>query len=102
MIRSPAEASAPSASRTVRVGSTLPRWIRSSRMRWESSRQRAQSEAISRTLRPVRELDVAEPVGEEHHGAAALDGGELLLVSGEDQLAAVAGRVPGNRGQVGD
>src|SRR6185369_2098943 len=37
------------------------------------------------------ELDVAEPVGEEHHGAAAFDRGELFLVSGQDELAAVAG-----------
>ena len=34
--------------------STRPRWIRSSRIRADSSRQRAQSAAISRTLRPVR------------------------------------------------
>ena len=47
------------------------------------------------------ELDVAEPVGEQRHGAAAFDGGELLLVPGQHQLAAVAGRVAGNRGQVG-
>ena len=54
MIRSPAEASAPSATRTVLVASTTPRWMRSSRIRWESSRQRAQSAAISRTFRPAR------------------------------------------------
>ena len=54
MIRSPAEAWAPSAIRMVGPLSTRPRWIRSSRIRADSSRQRAQSAAISRTLRPVR------------------------------------------------
>jgi hypothetical protein len=54
MIRSPAEASAPSAIRIVRPLSTRPRWIRSSRIRADSSRQRAQSAAISNTVRPVR------------------------------------------------
>ena len=54
MIRSPAEASAPSAIRMVRRLSTRPRWIRSSRIRADSSRQRAQSAAISRTSRPAR------------------------------------------------
>jgi hypothetical protein len=29
------------------------------------------------------ELDVAEPVSEQRHGAATFDGGELFLVSGE-------------------
>ena len=48
------------------------------------------------------ELDVPEPVREQHHGAAAFDRGELFLVSGEDQLAPVAGGVLGDRGQVGD
>ena len=48
------------------------------------------------------ELDVAEPVREEHHGAAAFDRGELFLVSGQDELAAVAGGVFGEGGQVGD
>ena len=42
------------------------------------------------------ELDVAEPVREQRHGAAAFDGGELFLVPGEHQLAAVAGRVLGD------
>jgi hypothetical protein len=37
------------------------------------------------------ELDVAEPVRQEHHGAAALDG-ELFLVPGQDQLAPVGRR----------
>ena len=44
------------------------------------------------------ELDVAEPPGEQRHGAAAFDGGELFLVPGKHQLAAVARRVLGNRG----
>jgi len=48
------------------------------------------------------ELDVAEPVGEEHHGAAAFDRGELFLVSGQDELAAVAGGIFSEGGQVGD
>ena len=47
------------------------------------------------------QLDVAEPVREQCHGSAAFDGGELLLVPGEHQLAAVPGRVLGERGQVG-
>ena len=38
------------------------------------------------------ELDVAEPVREQHHGAAAFDRGELFLVPGQDQLAAGCGR----------
>ncbi|HET9969608.1 MAG TPA: hypothetical protein VFQ68_15345 [Streptosporangiaceae bacterium] len=48
------------------------------------------------------ELDVAEPVRQEHHGAAAFDRGELFLVPGQDQLASVAGRVLGDGGQVGE
>jgi hypothetical protein len=48
------------------------------------------------------ELDIAEPVRQERHGAAAFDRGELLLVPGQDQLALVAGRVFGDGGQVGD
>ena len=48
------------------------------------------------------ELDVAEPVREQHHGAAAFDRGELFLVPGQDQLAAVAGGVFGDGGEVGD
>ena len=39
------------------------------------------------------ELHVAEPVREQRHGAAAFDGGELFLVPGQDQLAAVPRRV---------
>ena len=46
------------------------------------------------------QLHISEPVGEQHHRAAALDGGELLLVPGEHQLAAVARRVVDERGQV--
>ena len=37
------------------------------------------------------ELDVAEPVREQHHGAAAFDRGELFLVPGQHQLAAGCG-----------
>ena len=48
------------------------------------------------------ELDVAEPVREQRHGAAAFDRGELFLVPGQDELAPVAGGVFGDGGQVGD
>ena len=54
MIRSPTDAWAPSAIRIVRPLPTRPRWIRSSRIRADSSRQRAQSAAISSTSRPSR------------------------------------------------
>jgi hypothetical protein len=47
------------------------------------------------------QLHVSQPVGEQHHGAAALDGGELFLVPGQYQLASVPRRVLGDRGQVG-
>ena len=43
IIRSPAEASAPSAIRMLLVASTRPRWIRSSRIRADSSRHLARS-----------------------------------------------------------
>ena len=48
------------------------------------------------------ELDIAEPVREERHCAAAFDGGELLLVSGQDELAAVASGVSDDGGEVAD
>ena len=48
------------------------------------------------------ELDVAEPVRQEHHGAAAFDRGELFLVPRQDQLAPVAGGVLGEGGQMGE
>jgi len=54
MIRSPADASAPSAILTAWLLSTRPRWIRSSRIRADSSRHLAQSAAISNTSRPAR------------------------------------------------
>jgi hypothetical protein len=47
------------------------------------------------------ELDVAELVGEQRHGAAAFDRDELFLVPGQDQLAPVPGGVLGDGGQVG-
>ena len=157
MIRSPAEASAPSAIRMVRSLSTRPRWIRSSRIRGgqfpaagpvRGHQQDVASGQVAGDVgagglvhglvgrgaadaavlvvlvqrggvavaqaqgggafpgggEPDRfgELDVAEPVREQRHGAAAFDGGELFLVPGEHQLAAVAGGVLGDRGQVGD
>jgi hypothetical protein len=47
------------------------------------------------------QLHVPEPTGQQRHGAAAFDRGELLLVPGQDQFAAVAGRIGDYRGQVG-
>ena len=47
------------------------------------------------------QLHVSQPVSEQHHRAAALDRGELLLVAGEDHLAAVPGRVADDGRQVG-
>ena len=35
------------------------------------------------------ELDVAQAAGEQHHAAASLDGGELLVVARDDDLAVV-------------
>jgi 5-methylcytosine-specific restriction enzyme subunit McrC len=46
------------------------------------------------------QLRIPEPVGQQHHRAAAFHGGQLLLVPGQHQLAAVARRVTGQRGQV--
>ena len=147
MIRSPAEASAPSAIRMVRPASTRPRWIRSSRIRGgefaaagpvRGHQQdvaagqvggevgagglvhgvvgRGAADAAVLVVLVQRggvalaeaegggafpgggepdgfgELDVAEPVREQHHGAAAFDRGELFLVPGQDQLAAGCGR----------
>ena len=157
MIRSPAEASAPSAIRIVRPASTRPRWIRSSRMRGgqfpaagpvRGHQQDVASGQVGGDVgagglvggvvgrgaadaavlvvliqsrgvplaeaegggafpgggEPDRfgELDIAEPVRQEHHGAAAFDGGQLFLISGKDQLAPVAGDVLGDGGEVGD
>ena len=48
------------------------------------------------------QLHVPEPVRQQRHGAAAFDGGELLLVPGEHQLAAVPRGVGDDRGEVGD
>ena len=47
------------------------------------------------------QLHVPEPVRQQHHRAAAFHGGELLLIPGQHQLAAVARRVFDQRGQVG-
>src|SRR5262245_40095170 len=48
------------------------------------------------------QLHITEPVRQQRHRAAALDGGELFLVAGQHQLAAVAGRVIHQSRQVSD
>lgn len=70
---------------------------------WVSSSSRADrspARSLSDACRSTRgeahclgELDVTESAGQEHHGAAALDRGELLLVPGDDHLAAARGGV---------
>jgi hypothetical protein len=47
-------------------------------------------------------LDVAEPIRQQAHGAAAFDRCELLLVPGEHELAAVPGRIGDDGRQMGD
>ena len=46
------------------------------------------------------QLHIPEPVGEQHHRAAALDGRELLLIPGEHHLAAVRRGVADERREV--
>ena len=53
-IRSPTLASVPSAMRTAGPASTMPRWMRSSRMRRDSSRRRSWLAAMSRVSVPSR------------------------------------------------
>ena len=47
------------------------------------------------------QLDVAEPVGQQQHRTAALDGGQLLLVPDQHQFAPVPYWVFDQRGQMG-
>ena len=52
---------------------------------------------------PLRfgELDVTQAAGEQHHAAASLDRGELLVVAGDHDLAVVGAGYGEDRGHVG-